>query len=79
MYVQFMCTGTFVCSEEVGAVVLADAPSSLTYSYAELKEAIKSLNIGDTNTSKDFLDPTASTLKSDYRCCEGKRSKKGCR
>ena len=58
-----MHTGIFVRSEEVVAVVLADAPSSLTYSYAELKEAIKSLNIGDTNTSKDFLDPTASTLK----------------
>ena len=58
-----MCTETFVCSEEVVAIVLADALVSLTYSCAELKEAIKSLNIGDTNTTKDFIYPSASTIR----------------
>ena len=58
-----MCTGTYVRSEEVVAVLLADASISLTYSCAELKKAIKSLNSGDTNTIKDFLDPSATTIR----------------
>lgn len=56
-----MRTGTFVRNEEVVAIVLADIPTSLTYTCTEIKAAIYSLGLGDTNIVKDFLDPSAST------------------
>ena len=52
MYVQF---------QEVVAIVMNDAASSLTYSCTEFKAALKALKCGDTNITKDFLDPEATT------------------
>ena len=54
-----MRTGTSVKSREVVAIALIDIESANT-STAEIKSAITSLQIGDTNCTKDFLDPQSS-------------------
>ena len=54
---QYLRTGTSVKSREVVAIALTDTNTST----AEIKSAITSLQIGETNCTKDFLDPQSLT------------------
>ncbi len=70
-----MRTGTFVADEEVLAVVLGDIATSLTYSCAEIKRALKSGEWGSDDVNRDFLEPDADDIvikrknSKKRRCC----------